>query len=291
MAELRLPPAHASIAPSGVDPGRATIQFVGNATVVLRYAGLSILTDPSFVHAGDHVHLGYGLRTKRLLDPALELEELPPIDLVLLSHLHGDHFDQVAEARLDRDLPIVTTPHAARVLARRGFRRTIGLAPWERLNVLKPPARVAITATPGRHGPPVASWLLPPVMGSVLELGPAAAAPALRLWISGDTLVTSALRELPRRWPGIDLALLHLGGTRVLGILVTMDAAQGLEAVRLVQPRRIVPIHTDDYDVFTSSLEDFLAAARAAGLGERVIALGRGETLDLEVPARTGARG
>lgn len=288
MAELRLPAAQAD-----VDPTRASIQFVGNATVLLRYAGLTVLTDPTFVHAGDHVHLGYGLTTKRLLDPALELDELPPIDLVLLSHLHGDHFDQVAEARLDRDLPIVTTPHAARGLQRRGFRRAVALAPWEKLSVVKPPVRLAITATPGRHGPRPAAWLLPPVMGSVLELGPAAAPVGLRLWISGDTLVTSALQELPRRWPGIDLALLHLGGTRVLGVLVTMDAAQGVEAVQIVQPRQVVPIHTDDYDVFTSSLQDFLSAARAAGLGERVIALGRGETLDLEVPSptRTGARG
>lgn len=286
MAELRLPPDQAE-----VDAGRASIQFVGNATVVLRYAGLTVLTDPTFVHAGDHVHLGYGLTSRRLLEPALDIEELPPLDVVLLSHLHGDHFDQVAEARLDRDLPIITTPHAARALRRRGFRRTFGLAPWERLSVVKPPARVSITATPGRHGPRPVSWLLPPVMGSVLELGPAAAPVGLRLWISGDTLVTAALAELPRRWPGIDVALLHLGGTRIVGVLVTMDADQGVEAMRVVQPRRVVPIHTDDYDVFTSSLEDFLAAARAAGLGDRVVALGRGETLDLDVSVRAGARG
>ncbi|MCO5164747.1 MAG: MBL fold metallo-hydrolase [Planctomycetes bacterium] len=280
MTELRLPAGQA-----GVDPGRASVQFVGNATVLLRYAGLTVLTDPSFVHAGDHVHLGYGLKTKRLLDPALELEALPPIDLVLLSHLHGDHFDQAAEARLDREVPIVTTPHAARRLARRGFQRTLALRPWERLTVIKPPARLAITATPGRHGPRPAAWLLPPVMGSVLELGPATARPALRLWISGDTLVTDTLHELPRRWPGIDLALLHLGGTRVLGVLVTMDAEQGVEALRRVQPRRALPIHTDDFDVFTSSLDDFLAAARAAGFGERIVTLARGERLDLDVPA------
>ncbi|HEY9401563.1 MAG TPA: hypothetical protein VIQ24_02630, partial [Pyrinomonadaceae bacterium] len=41
--------------------GSGSIFFVGTATVILRYAGFTILTDPNFLHAGDHVHLGYGL--------------------------------------------------------------------------------------------------------------------------------------------------------------------------------------------------------------------------------------
>ena len=83
--------------PSGYDEG--SIFFVGNATVILRYAGFTILTDPNFLHAGDHVHLGYGLTAKRLTNPAIELHELAEIDLVLLSHLHEDHFDRRTRER------------------------------------------------------------------------------------------------------------------------------------------------------------------------------------------------
>jgi L-ascorbate metabolism protein UlaG (beta-lactamase superfamily) len=55
----------------------------------------------------------------------MEIEELPPLDLVLLSHFHGDHFDQVAEQKLDKALPIVTTNEAAKELQeRRGFSNT-----------------------------------------------------------------------------------------------------------------------------------------------------------------------
>ena len=89
---------------------RGSVFFVGTATVIIRYGGFTILTDPNFLHAGDHVHLGYGLRSRRLTNPAVEIEDLPPLDLVVLSHLHGDHFDRVAEAKLDKTLPIVTTP-------------------------------------------------------------------------------------------------------------------------------------------------------------------------------------
>jgi L-ascorbate metabolism protein UlaG (beta-lactamase superfamily) len=77
---------------------------------------------------------------------------------------------------------------------------------------------------------------------------------------------------------GIDLALLHLGGTRILGIYVTMDATQGVEALRILDPRTAIPIHYNDYAVFRSPLEDFQRAVRAAGLEERVHCLRHGET-------------
>jgi L-ascorbate metabolism protein UlaG (beta-lactamase superfamily) len=67
----------------------------------------------------------------------------------------------------------------------------------------------------------------------------------------------------------------------VLGITVTMDAKQGIEAVRLIDPRTVVPVHYDDYDVFTSPLEDFLDAAVLAGVSDRVRTVARGERLVL----------
>ena len=205
-----------------------------------------------------------GLHTTRLTDPAMELADLPPLDLVLLSHFHGDHFDQVAERDLDRALPIVTTPQSAKDLEERGFTKCIPLDVWESLNVEKGPARLRITATPARHGPPMVDLVLPDVMGSVLDVTMADGG-ASRIYITGDTLVIDELREIPQRFPDIDIALLHLGGTRVLGILVSMDAKQGVEAMRIVDPALAIPIHYNDYDVFTSPLSDFQEEVRAAG--------------------------
>jgi uncharacterized membrane protein len=56
----------------------------------------AILTDPNFLHAGEHVHLGYGLTAERLTNPAIDIEQLPPLDFCVLSHYHGDHFDIVS---------------------------------------------------------------------------------------------------------------------------------------------------------------------------------------------------
>jgi len=265
---------------------RGSLTFIGNATVLLRYAGLTLLTDPNFLHAGDRASLAYGLlHTRRRVEPSLDLQELPPIDLVLLSHHHEDHFDRRVVHELDHHLPIVTTPEASRVLARKGFKSVYALRAWEQVEVVKGERHLKLTAMPGRHGPPLVWRLLPQVMGSLLEFEGPDGTVSLRLYISGDTLVHRTMRRIPERHPDIDLGLLHLGGTRIFGLLVTMDARQGVEAIRIVKPHVTVPIHYDDYDIFTSSIEDFQKAVREAGLEDRVKYLLHGETLEFEVPA------
>jgi L-ascorbate metabolism protein UlaG (beta-lactamase superfamily) len=267
------------------DFGRGSIFFVGTATVIIRYAGFTILTDPNFLHAGDHVHLGYGLVSRRQTNPAVEIEDLPPLDFVLLSHLHGDHFDRVAERKLNKATPIVSTRHAVAYLKGKGFTSAHALRTWENLSIAKGDAHVGLTAMPGTHAPGPLSALLPPVMGSMLEFGAAEGETRLRLYISGDTLIHERLREVPRRYPDIDLALLHLGGTRILGVLVTMDTRQGVEAIRIIEPRTAIPIHYNDYTVFKSPLDDFKRAVAEAGLEDRVHYLSHGDTYDFEVPA------
>lgn len=267
-----------------IDLGRGSIYFIGTATVIIRYAHFTILTDPNFLHAGDHVHLGYGLHSQRRTNPAIEIEDLPPLDLVLLSHLHGDHFDRVAEEKLDKTLPIITTPHAARYLEGKAFRPPAALNTWESMLVRKGDARLRVTAMPGTHAPGPLRKVLPPVMGSMLEFAGADGGVRLRMYITGDTLVHDRLKEIPKRYPEIDLALLHLGGTRILGLLVTMDAEQGIEAMRIIDPRTAVPIHYNDYTVFKSPLEDFKEAVAKAGLEDRVKYLVHGDIYEFEVP-------
>ncbi len=268
------------------DLEHGSIFFVGTATVVLRYAGFTILTDPNFLHQGDHIHLGYGLQATRLTDPAIEMEDLPPVDLVLLSHMHEDHFDREVAQRLNRDLPIVTTGHAAVSLRKKGFTSVFALRTWGAITIKKGEASLKVTAMPGRHAPGPLSSLLPPVMGSMLEFQNSTRRMILRLYISGDTLMHEQLREIPQRYPEIDLALLHLGGTRVLGVTVTMDAKQGVQILQIIAPRIAIPIHFNDYDAFKSPLEDFQRAVQEAGLEDRVQYINAGESYSFAVSAK-----
>jgi L-ascorbate metabolism protein UlaG (beta-lactamase superfamily) len=268
------------------DSQLGSVQFIGTATVIIRYEGMTILTDPNFLHRGDHVHLGYGLHSQRLTEPAISFEELPPVDLVLLSHLHEDHFDKLVEARLERDTPILTTCSAARTLRGRGFTNTYPLRVWDYVTVRKGPVSLRVTSMPGTHGPIVVSALLPDVMGSMLDFRSERDGRAYRMYISGDTLLHDDLKEIPRRYRNIDLALLHLGGTRVLGVLVTMNAEQGIEALRIIRPDVAIPIHYNDYDVFKDPLENFVRAVERAGLQDKVRYLYHGESYSF-VPRAT----
>ena len=268
------------------DLAAGSIFFIGNATVLLRYAGFTILTDPNFIHMHDKAWLGYGLHTERLTNPAIDIGDLPALDLVVLSHFHGDHFDEIAERDLDKRLPIVTPRAAAKELEQRGFRNTMPLDTWDALTVTKGDAQLRITSMPGRHGPPVVDMALPDVMGSLLEFEMPGEPARFRLYITGDTLMYDDLRDIPRRFPDIDLALLHLGGTMVMGVLVTMDAEQGVEIMQIVNPKLAIPIHYNDYDVFKSPLEDFKREVAAAGLEERVQYLRHGETYEFKTSRR-----
>jgi L-ascorbate metabolism protein UlaG (beta-lactamase superfamily) len=290
------------------DRASGSIYFIGNATVILRYAGFTILTDPNFLHRGDHVHLGHGAVAARRTDPAIEIEALPPIDFVLLSHMHEDHFDREVERKLDRNVPIITTPHGAADLSARGFRAARALNTWEPLTVTKGGARLRIQAMPGEHASGIIAKLLPPVMGSMLEFENSQGDVAFRTYITGDTVFVDELQEIPRRFPDIDLALLHLGGTMLLGLaMVTMDPKQGVEVIRLVKPKTAIPIHYDDYNAFEFALgdtaqppagdppewwqrtqitpfDDFITMAKEASPGSEVHILRRGETYSFAIP-------
>jgi L-ascorbate metabolism protein UlaG (beta-lactamase superfamily) len=273
--------------PAGNAPAEfnsGSIFFIGTATVIIRYAGFTILTDPNFLHQGDHVHLGYGLRSRRLTDPAIDIEELSPLDLIVLSHMHEDHFDRVAAEKLDKTLPIVTTHHAAKSLTEKGFTSSYPLDTWQSLTVRKGESILKIASMPGRHGPGILAAALPPVMGSLLEFQEQGKT-RFCLYITGDTLIINQLKEIPKRYPNIDVALLHLGGTKAFGVLLTMDAKQGVEAIQIIAPKLAIPIHYNDYTVFKSPLEDFKKAVSAAGLESKVQYLSHGDTYTFEVAA------
>lgn len=298
--------------PTSAGGENASLFFVGTATTILEWEGIRLMTDPNFLHAGDHVHLGPGVTGTRQTNPALDLHDLPRIDAVLLSHYHADHFDQKVEESLRRSLPIITTPHAKEHLASKGegeaFSEVYDLDFFDSMYVdikksgttstpveKKVPA-IKVTGMPGKHVPPgpLATMndlvgAVPPTNGWMLELGYKEGDGSTdtfkngyRIYISGDTLLVDELKEIPERYKGqnIDLMLIHLGGTTIPSpkiplLMVTMDAKQGIELVRLINPDLTIPIHYDDYDVFLSPLSDFKKVMEEAGLSQKVVYLDR----------------
>ncbi|MCJ1332063.1 hypothetical protein MMC10_008755 [Thelotrema lepadinum] len=287
----------------------ASIYFVGTATTILEWHGMRLMTDPNFLHSGDHVHLGPGVTGTRQTNPAVDLHDLPRIDLVCLSHYHApptiansppppreressDHFDEKVEASLRRDLPIITTPHAKAHLAGKpdgeAFTAVTELDVWESAVVRiegekegkgkgdgggdgEEQAAVKVTGMPGKHVPQGVLGTLndlvaavPPTNGWMIELGSEGAAKSegegegefrcgYRIYISGDTLMVDDLKDIPKYLEsqgkgGVDLMLVHLGGTTVPSpavplLMITMDAEMGVQLVRLIEPEVTIPIH------------------------------------------------
>jgi len=254
-----------------------TLTFIGNATTLLRLGPITLLTDPNFLHRGQFAYLGHGLVSRRRTEPALSPDQLPELDGIVLSHMHGDHWDRIAKRTLDKSLPVITTPKAAKALVRQGFRAALALTTWQSHTVTSGERQVRVTSLPARHAPGPAQVLLPPVMGSMLEYGPVGEAPVLRLYISGDTILIDELRDIPQRYPDIDVAVLHLGGTTLPGgLVVTMTGRDGVDLLEITKAHRAVPVHYDDYGVFKSPLSDFTAEIGHRGLTDRVLYAVRG---------------
>lgn len=266
------------------------------------------------------MHLGSGVTSQRKTNPAVELDELPELDCILLSHYHEDHFDRLVEDSLNRDFPIITNPHAKDCLTSSSrsepFRSVYDLDFFESMvlegrnsinNETGESVRPAIKVTgmPGKHVPPGPISKLNDILNAVprtngwlLELGwefvtrdiglQDTKAPEFktgyRIYISGDRLFVEALQDIPKWLEGkqVDLMLIHLGCTTIPGalaplVMVAMDAKQGLQLIRLVNPDITIRIHYDDYDVFLSPLSDFVKEIENAGLQNRVVYLNRGE--------------
>src|SRR5690349_6298180 len=77
--DIELVAAHNAIRP---DVGRLT--FIGNATVLLHLGPFTVLTDPTFIHMHEQTWIGYGMYTTRLTNPAMDIVDLPPLDLIVL---------------------------------------------------------------------------------------------------------------------------------------------------------------------------------------------------------------
>jgi L-ascorbate metabolism protein UlaG (beta-lactamase superfamily) len=262
------------------DPTDVTMTFGGNATMLLRIGPFTLLTDPNFLHRGQRAYLGKGLWAKRLTEPALQPTQLPALDGIVLSHLHADHWDRIATRSLPKTTPVLTTPAAAKALSRRGFGATTDLRPWQSHEFSRDGRILRITAAPGVHGPGPMARLLPPVMGSVLELVDDGTV-GWRGYISGDTIFRPFLGEVLERFGRLDVVVPHLGGTRALGMTVTMDGRQGADLVELLKPPVTVPVHFDDYDRFKSPLGEFVAEVARRQLPGELRTAHRGDTISL----------
>ncbi len=251
-----------------------TIRLIGGPTALITYAGLRILTDPTFDPPGEYPRPGTDIVLHKLAPPAVALEEVLPVDLVLLSHdHHSDNLDHAGRAMLGDAGHVVTTTVGAERL---DCSNVSGLEPGDTF------ARggVTVTAVEALHGPPEVAARNGPVIGFVLR---ADGEPTI--YVSGDNALVEVVERVVASSGPFDAVVLFIGGACVPAAwgdaLLTLDAARAVEVARLLDPAPIVPIHQDSWAHFTSHTSDVEAAFMAAGMTDRLRPIALGQTIPL----------
>jgi L-ascorbate metabolism protein UlaG (beta-lactamase superfamily) len=250
------------------------LTLIGGPTALLEIGPFRLLTDPVFDPPGAHYSFGLGTGSDKTTGPAIPAAELGRIDAVLLSHdHHADNLDPAGRAVLPEAEQVLTTTAGAKRLGG----NAVGLEPWASVELEHEGARLTVTATPARHGPPLSRPLVGHVIGFVLE-GDDLDGP---LYISGDTVMYGGVEEVARRFD-VDVAVLHLGGAAftITGpARYTMTARSALKAIDALKPRLVVPVHFEGWTHFTDDEET--ARAELANATAPVRWPARGETLQL----------
>ncbi len=190
------------------------ITWVGHATVLLELDGTRLLTDPILRKRIAHL---------RTVQPPPGRDELGPIDAVLVSHAHRDHLDVRSLRRL-RGVPVLAASGAVGSLRRRGFRGAVDpIAAGETRTI----GQLAVEATPAVHGRPGSAV-------GFLVRGSAS------VYFAGDTDLYPGLAGLA---DPLDVALLPIWGWGPTLGEGHLDPERAAEAVRLLRPRIVIPIH------------------------------------------------
>ncbi|TBN57498.1 MBL fold metallo-hydrolase [Glaciihabitans arcticus] len=245
-----------------------TLTWIGGPTALLEYAGLRIVTDPTFDAPQTYVEPGETTLVKTA-GPAIQRSDLGTVDLVLLSHHgHKDNLDWEGLELLASGITTLSTPQAASDLF---GGKVVGLDSWETHEI----GAVTITAVPALHGPPGSEPLVGPVIGFVLE---APGEPVV--YVSGDNASLPLVEQISDRFDGVDIAILFAGAARVPGIdaNLTLTSADAVSAAALLRAPIVVGLHTDDWEHFSENRASLEAAFGDTGV---LVETPRGETVTL----------
>jgi L-ascorbate metabolism protein UlaG (beta-lactamase superfamily) len=237
--------------------------LIGGPTVLIEADGFRLLTDPTFDDPGQYP-LGYTTLTKTS-SPALTAETIGAVDAVLLSHdQHSDNLDRSGRAFLSRAARVLTTLSGA---ARLGGGAE-GLAPWTTTQLLGRQGRkLAVTATPARHGPAGIEPMSGDVIGFVLSFDSASLPP---IYITGDTVWFDGVADVARHFP-CGVVLLFAGAAQTRGPFhLTMDTNDAIETAHAFPGAAIVPAHREGWAHLTQGGAELEQAFTALGLHSRL---------------------
>lgn len=242
------------------------ITYIRASTLILEFSDFKILTDPWFRN---------NLRGLRCLKPpGIALEKLPPIDLIIVSHLHPDHFDLRAitlEKKRNPQLSIIGPIGIKRFLQRSFDNLEIEELDFQDTVIFK---GIKITVTPARHSGRENNYIIQNEKCSI--------------FFGGDCNFSGQFKEIGETHP-VDIALLPIGGTKILGKQIVMDIEDAFKAASLLKTKVFIPIHEGGIwqSIFPFSqhpgrVEALLKEGRDRGFNFEIVVLKNGESFLFE---------
>ncbi len=248
---------------------RLSILWVGHATALVQMDDKFVLTDPVFTST-------VGMLSKRRYEPGIEVEKVPPIDAVLISHMHFDHLSLgTLEMIQDRTKNLFVPEGGTSYITDFSF-PVVELRRWQ--NWEKDGMRVTAVAVKhvgGRYGID-ANWN-DSFTGYVVEYH------GLKVWFGGDSAYDQeAFVETGERFPGIDLAIMPIGPIEPRDFMrhYHVDPREAVQAFLDLGAKRMVPVH---YGTFVNSTDEPGDALKALDVAKSEWKLGDRQILPLAI--------
>lgn len=272
---VRITPASHMPTPSQWNPAAITAAWLGHASVLINFYGLHIVTDPVLTRRIGATFCKKTFGPKRLIAPALTVEELPPIDLVLLSHAHMDHLHVATLSRFPATTRVVTAANTADLLAGTKMKDVHELKWSERITFNTPHGEISIEAFEVSHWG--ARWRHDRhrgFNGYILERN------NKKLLFGGDTAYCPHFKKLKDKGP-FDVALMPIGSYKAGETCWHCTPEEAIEMANDAGANYILPIHHMTFnfgkDIQMEPIQRFERALAAERIGWREV----GETFTL----------
>jgi L-ascorbate metabolism protein UlaG (beta-lactamase superfamily) len=219
--------------------GQVAITWIGHASFLIQFSDLNILIDPNFAN--------WLFLLKRLRKAGLKLKDLPPIDLVLLTHAHFDHFNRRTLKRIPAPKTGIMPWGVGKLAQGLGFTRIIEMEWWETFCGKE----WKVVFTPAKHwGARYLRDLHRGYGGFVIEHQ------GRKVYHAGDSAYFDGFKEIGRRCQP-EIALLPIGAYFPDSFrTVHMGPDEALKVFRDVRAKYMVPMHYGTFKLSFESMDE-----------------------------------
>lgn len=241
-----------------------SIIFIGHATTLIHLNNLNILTDPNFND--------WATVIPRSREAGVQIQLLPKVDVILISHAHRDHLDEWTLKQLPKNTTVLISKGNGEYLRKWGFKNVLELDIWEK-TVIK---GVKITAAPAKHSGARNSAFAdyPRALSYVIQ-------GEKTVYFAGDTGLFDGFKEIGN-YSQIDVALLPVGAYRPRWFMEShhMSPDDAVLAMAMLGSTEMIPIHWGSFRMALDGVEEpkdvLLGQSGNSSLKERIHVLENG---------------